>query len=134
MAKKETKKKTEIKMEGHKEKTAGAEKDRDCPIHGGLRTRGASFEGIVIRKFPRRVTLKFERMVRSRKYERYSMAMAKIHARLPNCMEDSVQVGDLIRVMECRPLSKIIHFVVVKKIKGKEERESEEKKSAGGAR
>jgi len=32
-------------------------------------------------------------------------------------MEKEVNVGDLVRVQECRPLSKIIHFVVIKKIK-----------------
>ena len=32
-------------------------------------------------------------------------------------MEKEIDVGDFIRVQECRPLSKIIHFVVIKKIK-----------------
>ena len=36
-------------------------------------------------------------------------------------MDDQINLGDLIRVQECRPLSKIIHFVVIKKIKDKEE-------------
>ena len=37
-------------------------------------------------------------------------------------MEDQINVGDMIRIQECRPLSKIIHFIVVEKIKSKEER------------
>ena len=36
-------------------------------------------------------------------------------------MENEIKVGDLIRVHECRPLSKIIHFVVVKKLKDSSE-------------
>ena len=97
--------------------------DRDCPFHGNLKARGRIFEGTVIKKFPNRVAIEFERMVYVRKYERYSKSRTKIHARLPVCMEKDINVGDLIRVQACRPLSKIIHFVVIKKIKGSEEGE-----------
>jgi small subunit ribosomal protein S17 len=96
--------------------------DRDCPIHGNLKARGRFFEGRVIRKFTNRVTIEFERMVYVKKYERYSKSRTKIHARLPTCMEEEINLGDLIRVQECRPLSKIINFVVIKKIKDKEEK------------
>jgi ribosomal protein S17 len=33
-------------------------------------------------------------------------------------MEDDIEIGDYIKIQECRPLSKIIHFVVIGKIKG----------------
>lgn len=95
--------------------------DRDCPVHGNLKARGRVFEGHVIRKFPKRVVIEFERMVYVRKYERYTKSRTKIHARLPSCMEKDIGIGDLIKIQECRPLSKIIHFVVVKKIKSAEE-------------
>ena len=95
--------------------------DRDCPIHGKLRARGRIFEGRITRKFPRRVTIEFERMVYVRKYERYARSRTKIHARVPNCMENKMNLGDVIWVQECRPLSKIIHFVVIKKIKSSED-------------
>ena len=80
-------------------------------------TRGRIFEGIVTKKFPKRIVLEFERMIYVRKYERYAKLKTKIHARLPVEMESQVNVGDLIRVHECRPLSKIIHFVVIEKLK-----------------
>jgi len=35
-------------------------------------------------------------------------------------MKDSINLGDYIRVQECRPLSKIIHFVVINKIRDAE--------------
>ena len=121
---KKTEKHKEKRIEGAKNAEAAealAQKDdRDCPIHGTLRARGESFEGTVIRKFPRRITIQFERMIRSNKYERYLKARTKLHARLPTCMEQDINVGDLVKIQECRPLSKIIHFVVIKKIKGKE--------------
>ncbi|MEX0919991.1 MAG: 30S ribosomal protein S17 [Candidatus Pacearchaeota archaeon] len=94
--------------------------DRDCPVHGKLKTRGRVFEGEVIRKFHRRVTIGFERMIYIRKYERYLKSGTKIHARLPDCMEERVNIGDTIKIQECRPLSKMIHFVVMKKIKDAE--------------
>jgi ribosomal protein S17 len=80
-------------------------------------TRGRVFEGVVTKKFPKRVVIEFERMIYVRKYERYARLKTKIHARLPEIMEKEINIGDLIRVHECRPLSKIIHFVVIQKIK-----------------
>jgi len=95
--------------------------DKDCPIHGHLKVRGQIFKGKVIRKFHKRIVIEFERMIYIRKYERYAKSKTKIHARLPVCMEKQVHVGDLVKVQECRPLSKIIHFVFIEKIKDKGE-------------
>lgn len=95
-------------------------KDSKCHIHGKLRVHGRIFEGTVTKKFPKRIVIEFERMIYIRKYERYSKSRTKIHARLPLCMEKNINVGDYIQVQECKPLSKIIHFVVIKKIKDKE--------------
>ena len=97
-------------------------KDKDCPSHGKLRIRGKIFRGKVTRKFPRRITIEFERMTYIKKYERYTKSKTKIHARLPTCMEDKINIGDTVLIRECRPLSKIIHFVVIKKIKSGEEK------------
>ena len=94
-------------------------KDVDCPTHGKLKTRGRVFEGTVIRKFHKRVTIELERMIYVKKYERYARSRTKIHARLPLCMEEEINIGDLIKVKECRPLSKIIHFVTVGKVEEK---------------
>jgi len=90
---------------------------KDCPKCGNLKRRGRIFEGIVTRKYHKRLTIEFERMIYIRKYERYAKSKTKIHARLPVCMEKEINIGDLIRVQECRPLSKIIHFVVLNKVK-----------------
>jgi small subunit ribosomal protein S17 len=84
--------------------------------------RGRIFEGRVTRKLPRRITIEFERMIYHKKYERYYRSKTKIHAHLSKCMENEIHVGDLIQIQECRPLSKIIHFVVIKKIKSGDEK------------
>ena len=96
-------------------------KDRTCPIHGSLKTRGRIFKGEVVSKKHKRIAIEFERMIYIKKYERYAKAKTKVHARLPECMEKEINVGDLIKVQECRPLSKIIHLVVIEKIKDAEE-------------
>jgi small subunit ribosomal protein S17 len=105
--------------------TAGAGcNDKDCHIHGNLKSRGRIFKGTVIKKFHKRVVIEFERMIYVRKYERYKKSKTKIHARLPVCMEEGINVGDYIKVQECRPLSKIINFVVIEKIRDAEENAS----------
>ena len=89
-------------------------------------TRGRAFEGLVTKKFPTRVVIEFERVEYVPKYERFYRKKTRIHARLPNSMEKDIRLGDIIRVQECRPLSKIIHFIVlgkvVKEIKSKEKK------------
>ncbi|MAG79158.1 30S ribosomal protein S17 [Candidatus Pacearchaeota archaeon] len=96
--------------------------DKNCHIHGNLKVRGKAFEGKVTKKFHKRITIEFERIIYIRKYERYAKSKTKIHARLPICMENEINIGDLVKVQECRPLSKIIHFVVIKKIKDKDKK------------
>ena len=122
MKKQETK-----KQEGKKETKAAAMQpgicdDRNCHIHGNLKARGRIFEGRVTKKFHKRVAIEFERMIYVRKYERYAKSKTKIHAHLPTCMDNLIHIGDLIRVQECRPLSKIIHFTVIEKIKDRTEK------------
>ena len=118
-------KKTEIKKTAPKgvlskkgkTEIVGTCNDKDCPIHGGLKSRGKTFKGIVISKHDKRIAIEFERMIHVRKYERYAKSKTKVHARLPKCMEKEINLGDLIKIQECRPLSKIIHFVVINKVK-----------------
>jgi len=101
-------------------------KDIECPTHGHLKLRGRTFRGKVIRKFLKRITIEFERTIFIRKYERYMRKKTRVHARLPECMKDEIKIGDYVEVKECRPLSKIIHFGVVKKIRdGSESKEKE---------
>jgi small subunit ribosomal protein S17 len=113
-----------------KEKTTQVEKqvpscsDIDCPTHGNLSVRGRSFKGTVISKHIKRVCIEFERTVFIRKYERFAKKKTRIHARLPPCLNDSINIGDYIEVRQCRQLSKIISFVVTKKIRDKETKET----------
>ncbi|MBX4211859.1 30S ribosomal protein S17 [Candidatus Pacearchaeota archaeon] len=78
-------------------------------------TRGRIFEGFVTKKFPTRVVIEFERTIYVQKYKSFYKKQTRLHARLPEGMD--INVGDYIQIRECRPLSKIIHFMVVKKVR-----------------
>jgi small subunit ribosomal protein S17 len=119
---KTNKKKTEEKNSPQKETGKLSCDDAKCHIHGKLKVRGRIFEGRVTKKFPTRITIEFERMIYISKYERYLRSKTKVHAHLPKCMENEINIGDLIRIQECRPVSKIIHFAVIKKLKNAGER------------
>lgn len=109
-------------MKDKKKSTEKKEEPVGALKKGKINPRGRVFEGKVIKKFPKRIAIEFERMVYLRKYERYLKSRTKIHARLPENLENDIGIGDLIRIQECRPLSKLIHFVVIKKIKDREEK------------
>ena len=86
-------------------------------INAGCPTRGRKFEGYVIKKFENRVVIRFEKIKFIKKYERYVKTQSKMHARLPFELRDQINLGDYIQIMECRPLSKILHFIVIKKVR-----------------
>ncbi len=80
-----------------------------------ISSHGRFFSGYITKKFSKRIVLEFERTVYVKKYERFFKKKIRIHARLPSSIE--VNIGDLVKVQECRPLSKIIHHVVIEKLK-----------------
>ena len=98
--------------------------DKTCPFHGSesVKLRGRTFEGEVVNKLARRVKIEFDRFLYDRKYERFDKRRTKLHARLPDCLKDQIQLGDWIEIKECRPLSKIMHFYVTRKIRSKSEK------------
>ena len=84
----------------------------------GISTRGRIFKGTVTKSFPTRVVVEFERTIYVPKYERYYKKKTRLHARIPEGL--SIQEGDYVKIQETRPLSKIIHFIVIEKLKSKE--------------
>ena len=100
-----------------------------CPVHGTLKVRGRTFKGYITKKFHKRIVIEFERIIYVRKYERYAKKKTKIHAWLPECMHNNVKVVDYVLVGECRPLSKIIHFVFVEKIRDADAKQNVEDSS-----
>lgn len=88
-----------------------------------ISTRGRIFQGRVVRKFPSRIAIEFERTVFIAKYERFLKKKTRIHSRLPAQLANSIEIGDVVRVQECRPLSKLIHSIVIEKVSNSEEKQ-----------
>jgi len=88
--------------------------DPNCPWHGHLKVRGVVLRGIVVSTaMQKTVVVERQRLHYLPKYERYEKRTSRYKAHLPPCIE--VQKGDEVVIMECRPLSKTKHFVVVGK-------------------
>jgi len=88
--------------------------DVNCPFHGRLPVRGQIIEGVVVSdKAPKTVVILRSYLKKIRKYERYEKRKSKIHAHNPPCID--AKVGDVVKIAECRPLSKTKSFVVVEK-------------------
>ena len=88
--------------------------DENCPWHGYLKVRGVILEGrVVSTAMQGTVVVERERLHYVPKFERYEKRTSRYKAHLPPCIE--VKKGDEVVIMECRPLSKTKHFVVVAK-------------------
>jgi len=87
-----------------------------------FRTRGRTFEGIVVSdKMHRTVTVEWERRRKVAKYERYERRRSKVKAHNPD--EINAKKGDLVRIMETRPISKTKNFIVIEIINQENENE-----------
>jgi len=89
--------------------------DVNCPYHGTLPVRGQIITGSVIsKKMNGSLAVKREFMHYVKKYERYEKRTSTYLAHCPPCLQ--LNVGDNVRIAECRPLSKSISFVAIEKI------------------
>jgi len=83
-----------------------------------LSLRGRTFVGTVISaKMQKTVTVEWERKHFLKKYERYEKRKSKVKAHNPESV--NAKDGDVVKIMECRPISKTKNFIVVE-VLGKE--------------
>lgn len=88
--------------------------DAHCPFHGSLKVRGQIIDGVVAsNKMKGTVVVRKDYYHSLTKYERYEKRKARILAHNPSCI--NARAGDRVRIMECRPLSKVTNFVVIEK-------------------
>jgi len=88
--------------------------DKNCPFHGTLAVRGQILEGVVVSdRMDKTVVVKREYLYYVKKYERYEKRTSKYAAHNPPCI--NAKKGDWVKIMECRPLSKTVKFVVIEK-------------------
>jgi small subunit ribosomal protein S17 len=91
-------------------------KDIKCPWHGRLSLRGRIFTGKVVSdKASKTVIVRWDYHSFIPKYERYERRHSKVVAYNPECID--AKKGDIVRISECRPLSKTKKFVVIEKVK-----------------
>ena len=89
--------------------------DAGCPFHGNLSVRGRQFTGTVVSsKMRKTAVIEFARLQFLKKYERYEKRRTKLKVHNPECI--NAKEGDVVEIMECRPLSKTKNFVVVQKL------------------
>ena len=83
-----------------------------CPFHGHLKVRGQQFVGkIVSNKMERTAIVEKEHARYMAKFERYERRTSRYAVHTTPC--NPVKIGDEVRIMECRPISKTVSFVVV---------------------
>ena len=92
-----------------------AEYDAHCPFFGMASTRGRILSGTVVgAKMSRTVTVIVNRRHFLPKFERYEKRRTKLLVHNPPSV--NAQVGDTVRIVETRPISKTKHFVVIERI------------------
>lgn len=89
--------------------------DLSCPFHGKLSIRGRQFKGTVVStKMRKTAVIEFSRLNFINKYERYEKRRTRLKAHNPDCI--GAKDGDIVNVMECKPLSKTKNFVIIQKL------------------
>jgi len=94
------------------EPPTGSCKDNNCPWHGTLPVRGTVLSGIVVSAKMQSTVVVERGYLRSLpKFERLEKRTSKYLAHSPPCLQ--TKLGDAVTIMECRPLSKRVSYVVI---------------------
>ncbi len=89
--------------------------DSKCPFHGNLSVRGRQFVGTVISaKMRKTAVMEFDRLQFLKKYERYEKRRTRLKVHNPECI--NAKEGDIVKIIECMPLSKTQNFVIVQQL------------------
>ncbi|KAK9497213.1 hypothetical protein O3M35_004572 [Rhynocoris fuscipes] len=92
--------------------------DKKCPFTGNVSIRGRILTGVVQKmKMQRTIVIRRDYLHYVRKYNRFEKRHKNMSVHLSPCFRD-VEIGDVVTVGECRPLSKTVRFNVLKVTKG----------------
>ncbi|CAF2555906.1 unnamed protein product [Rotaria sp. Silwood2] len=88
--------------------------DKKCPFTGNVSIRGRILTGTVMKlKMTRTIVIRRDYLHYVRKYNRFEKRHKNMSVHLSPCFRD-VQIGDVVTIGECRPLSKTVRFNVLK--------------------
>jgi small subunit ribosomal protein S17 len=88
---------------------------KNCPFHGNLKVHGR-VRTVNVLSIKSRKTAKvwWKEQVFVKKYERVFISKRTMVVHLPECLD--VQEGDVVKIAECRPISKMKNFVIIEKL------------------
>jgi len=89
--------------------------DRHDPFFGKLGIRGRILTGSVISiKSAKTAKVELTHILQIKKYERQEKRRTWLLVHNPESL--GIKVGDIVRIAECRPISKMKNFVIVEKL------------------
>ncbi|XP_050676117.1 40S ribosomal protein S11 isoform X2 [Leptidea sinapis] len=98
--------------------------DKKCPFTGNVSIRGRILTGVVQKmKMQRTIVIRRDYLHYLPKYNRFEKRHRNMSVHLSPCFRD-VEMGDIVTIGECRPLSKTVRFNVLKVSKGKGSKKS----------
>uniref|UniRef100_A0ABD2X5T0 Small ribosomal subunit protein uS17 n=1 Tax=Trichogramma kaykai TaxID=54128 RepID=A0ABD2X5T0_9HYME len=98
--------------------------DKKCPFTGDVSIRGRILTGTVIKnKMQRTIVVRRDYLHYIRKYNRFEKRHRNMSVHLSPAFRD-VEIGDVVTIGECRPLSKTVRFNVLKVSKGNSTKKS----------
>ncbi|CAO1373440.1 unnamed protein product [Diamesa hyperborea] len=88
--------------------------DKKCPFTGMVSIRGRILNGVVRKmKMQRTIVIRRDYLHFVKKYSRFEKRHRNMSVHCSPCFRD-IELGDVVTVGECRPLSKTVKFNVLK--------------------
>ena len=88
--------------------------DKHCAFHGNITVRGRQFIGMVTRTNSQKTAVvEWQRLSYLPKYQRYEKRRSRLQVHNSLCI--NAKVGEKVRIVECRPISKTKNFVIIER-------------------
>ena len=89
--------------------------DKHCAFHGKIALRGRQFVCVVMRTNAQKTAVvEWNRLHYIPKYQRYEKRKSRLQVHNPLCI--NAKVGNKVKIVECRPISKTKNFIIVERL------------------